>query len=512
MSTQDELSTAEIESSLKENENSLAEIKELLVLSPEEPELINLAEVLQNLIKLQQEKLLQRKKDDLLALIGCSVEPSSHEIGDMPNSAEISMSLNEGDPTNSNSDLNVLKVGEKCCIPFTHPENQKVYFLPGLIQNIDFEVKTCNVLILTPITPSTRVCVKYLSNQCTGICPHERSHGEEISSELVVPYEILHVGQMDAYKVGRNFWAKYEDEVWYLAKLIGLESKGLGFRVTYNGYENENPHGVVVGPDEIIPVQSLDDEGGKDGIFSEENETDESDYSNDESDSFSDDFVSSEISTLESDTGFGRFSFTPFDNRDKGNDNFAEWEKHTTGVASRMMAKMGYKMGEGLGKNGEGIVNPIEVKLFSRGVSLDYIDKPDKIGPHRRRHHDRGTEIEPKRHRHRKRIGSKIGNDLIAESQPNVFDFLNVSLNKGGNDAHDMDSINVSSSSSRNTSSNETSNSMTDRLKRDRKPAELVGDPCVIDGSGVYVDKVILEDWETEFDIAISSLASILSK
>ncbi|CAG8534780.1 11205_t:CDS:2 [Acaulospora colombiana] len=472
MSSQGELSTAELESSLKENENSLTEINELLVLSPEEPELVNLAEVLQNLIKLQREQLLQLKKNDLLALIGCSAEPSNNEMGDMSNSSEISVTLDGGNPINSSAVLSDFQVGEKCCIPFTHPEYQKVYFLPGLIQNINYDGNTCNILILTPITPSTRVCKRYLSNKCAGICPQGRSHGEEISSEFVVPYEILHIGQIDAYKVGRNFWAKYKDEVWYLAKLIGLESKGSGFRVIYKGYENENPNGIVVGPDEIIPVQSLDDdEGGKEEIFSEDKS--ESDYSNDESDSFSDDFVPSDTPPLSgTETGFGRVSLETFNNQDKDNSNFAEWEKHTTGVASRMMAKMGYKMGEGLGKNGEGIIDPIEVKIFSQGVSLDYIDESDKIGSHRHRRHKRGTEVQSKRPRRRKRIGSDTRtsskSDVAVESQTNVFDFLNASLNKGGSGICDTNNIKVSSLSS----SNESSNSTVNGLKRDRRPAE----------------------------------------
>ncbi len=40
--------------------------------------------------------------------------------------------------------------------------------------------------------------------------------------------------------------------------------------------------------------------------------------------------------------------------------DWGRWEKHTTGFGSKILQRMGYVPGKGLGKKGEGIVNPVK--------------------------------------------------------------------------------------------------------------------------------------------------------
>jgi tuftelin-interacting protein 11 len=43
--------------------------------------------------------------------------------------------------------------------------------------------------------------------------------------------------------------------------------------------------------------------------------------------------------------------------------DFGDWEKHTKGVGMKLLERMGYRKGMGIGRDGEGLVNPVQAKL-----------------------------------------------------------------------------------------------------------------------------------------------------
>lgn len=57
---------------------------------------------------------------------------------------------------------------------------------------------------------------------------------------------------------------------------------------------------------------------------------------------------------------------------------FGNWERYSSGFGSKMLAKMGWEKGKGLGTKGEGILNPIKATKhteFGKGLSHMQVNK-----------------------------------------------------------------------------------------------------------------------------------------
>lgn len=57
----------------------------------------------------------------------------------------------------------------------------------------------------------------------------------------------------------------------------------------------------------------------------------------------------------------------------ENNAPLGNWEKHTRGIGSKLMAQMGYVVGTGLGKRSDGRIEPVEATVLPAGKSLGMI-------------------------------------------------------------------------------------------------------------------------------------------
>ena len=108
---------------------------------------------------------------------------------------------------------------------------------------------------------------------------------------------------------------------------------------------------------------------------------------------------------------------------------FGDWESNTRGLGSRLMLKMGWVVGSGLGRSGEGRVEPVTARLYPSGKSLDWcMEMRDKYG-------DSGVvgDVEKIMKKEAKEAARKSKQSAEAaerrdNSAKSLFDFINVKL------------------------------------------------------------------------------------
>ncbi|KAI8900370.1 GC-rich sequence DNA-binding factor-like protein-domain-containing protein [Globomyces pollinis-pini] len=74
--------------------------------------------------------------------------------------------------------------------------------------------------------------------------------------------------------------------------------------------------------------------------------------------------------------------------------DFAQFEKHSKGIGSKLLMKMGYKPGQGLGKDGSGISTPIDVKLRPTKMGLGHGGFDERTEAVKKEYEEKSEQLE----------------------------------------------------------------------------------------------------------------------
>ncbi|KAG8567143.1 hypothetical protein GDO81_013516 [Engystomops pustulosus] len=238
------------------------------------------------------------------------------------------------------------------------------------------------VLYLYPTHKAMKPCPYFLDGKCRFNENCRFSHGQVVSvSEL----QVFEEPDLSNLRIDTPCLARHEDGIWYPARITDIDSNF--YTVKFDSLLLKDS---VLEADAIIPPLRECDSSS----------SDDEDLERD---------VDSGYARVLMDSGEVRV--TPCSSE------FAGWEAHTRGIGSKLMARMGYQLGKGLGKNSEGRVEPVQAVILPKGKSLDQCLELQQ------RKNKRGKPMPKAKKKHQP---SKAGQGGSANR--NIFDFLNEKL------------------------------------------------------------------------------------
>ncbi|CAL1605480.1 unnamed protein product [Knipowitschia caucasica] len=250
------------------------------------------------------------------------------------------------------------------------------------------EEEACvRVLYIYPTQKSMKPCPFYLEDKCRFPDTCRFSHGQ-----VVLVSELRDFVESDLSKLeeGSSCLARHEDGIWYPAKITDIDNSFYTVK-----FDSALMKDAVVEADGLIPPMRDEDP------------------------------VTSDSEDEDEDAAYAKVLDSAEDSAaSQSTAEFGGWEAHTRGIGSKLMLKMGYEYGKGLGKTQDGRVEPVTAVLLPKGKSLDMCAELTQRRGQSRAAKDGTAKGQPKKRRKRRKRNT--------EGRQTVFDFLNHKLGGKG--------------------------------------------------------------------------------
>ncbi|KAK5650106.1 hypothetical protein RI129_001135 [Pyrocoelia pectoralis] len=370
----------------------LVEVEVALASTDEESqkaELESLRDNIRQLIELTEETL---HRSTIPQSNGNNNDPFENEfalfMAEMEREGATNVTSKNGNVVNIENDLKNLE-GMKCRAPHKHNWGDVMYHNAMVCSVLldegeqhSFEEIKVKIMFINPTHQEMLPCPYLMEGDCKfddEQCKY--SHGEIVLFSTLKEYNEPNF----ELSVGSIVLAKQIDKLWGRAKIIKVTGENCIVQ-----FESSKKN-LKLQLHEVLPLDS-------DG---EEDISDDDDYSERE------DVIN--MSLLN----------TP------GNQVFGDWEKYTRGIGSKLMHKMGYIIGTGLGRYSDGRTEPVPAVVLPPGKSLDHcMNLREKAGG------DKDLfNVEKKLKRLAKKQEKKNLKAYEREKKKvNVFNFLNETL------------------------------------------------------------------------------------
>ncbi|KAI3978799.1 hypothetical protein MKX01_015974 [Papaver californicum] len=397
----------QLELQLDEQKESLTAINEALVLDSTNTELISVHEELVLAIKEAEEGLFHLKRSRLLQEADEMLSQSSCK--DVQVEPLDSTSSTEVQPLQAN----IYSVGSTC--RFRHTDGR---WYNGRIFDTDGS-SSAKVTFLTPTSDNMLICKFFLQQRCRFGSNCRMSHGFDVPISSLKHYvptkwqnSLAGSSILAISDINSGIWRRAELESWD-------EDLGIGHVVFRNDGSSAKLGSEDISLSEYAQMSDEDEH---------------SQWSSEEYDSSGDEEEEEE----QIPQGLGFMEATMLQ-RGIQTDTavFAHWEHHTRGIASKMMASMGYREGMGLGASGQGILDPVSVKVLKPKQSLDHAfeSRENGEGSHKndKENHMKKRSRGGKRKRDKKFAAAARASKTADElTPPDVFSFINDQLASQG--------------------------------------------------------------------------------